>query len=289
MEKKIPDIKFNKSKGVSGFEIMSLSELNRRAQKTLDHKPHHPHRINFYMMLYVIEGSGHHSVDFHSIFLKKGTLIFIAPGQVHCFEKQREYEGYMCLFTEDFLAKESLQLSDRYMIDNLYLRDITKALVLEDKSMEDFFHLLQKEFFAMHVTQKTGVVSSLLRSILVKSINHFDEDNVENSSSELFFIFKKTLLDNYKDIHNAEEYATLLKVSPKHLNLTCKRLTGLTTKAFIDRFMIVETKRYLTSSTLPIKEIATKMGYWEVSNFVKFFKKHTNMTPKAFRDLQHIM
>lgn len=289
MQEKIPDITFNHTKGVSGFEIMSLGELARRSEKVVDHKPYQPHRINFYVMLYVVEGSGYHTVDFHHISLQKGSLVFIAPNQVHAFDQHRDYEGYMCLFTESFLNKESVHLTDRYMVDNLYFRDITKALVLQDKSMEDFFHLLQKEFYAMHVSGKSGVVTSLLRSILIKSAESMQENAVENESSELFDAFKKTLLENYAEIRSAEEYAALLKVSPKHLNLTCKRLTGQTTKAFIDRFMIVESKRYLVSSTLAIKEIATKMGYWEVSNFVKFFKKHTGFTPKGFRDLQLMM
>ena len=284
MQTTIPNIRFNHARYANGFEIMSLSELSRR-EKNLTHALHHPHRVQFYQMIYIVEGEGHHTVDFHLINVKKGSLIFIAPNQVQVFEKGRSYEGYVCLFTEEFLLKASWQLADRYMVDHLYFRDITQALVLEDRSMEAFFDLLQKEFFTLHVKGHSGVVTSLLRSIFIKSAMVLGNTMPDNESSELFDAFKKLLLQNFSDIHQAEDYAALLKVSPKHLNLTCKRLTHQTTKVFIDRFMIMEAKRYLASSTLPIKEIATKMGYWEVSNFVKFFKKHAGMTPKAFRDL----
>lgn len=288
MQTNIPDIEFNHSRSINGFEVMKISELSKK-EKVLENKLHTPHRLKFYQILYVLDGEGTHTVDFHLISLAKGKLVFVAPNQVHAFEEYRTYEGYICLFTEDFLIRESLQLMDRYIIDNLYFKDITKALVLEDSSMEAFFYLLQKEFFKMNSTGKAGVVTSLLRSILIKSSDQLQTNISDNESSALFNSFKKALMKRYSDIHYAEDYASLLKVSPKHLNITCKKMTTLTTKAFIDKFMIIEAKRYLTSSTAPIKDIATKMGYLEVNNFSKFFKKHTGQTPKTFRDLQLLM
>lgn len=285
MQKNIPDIKFNHAKGASGFEVMSLKNLFKRGE-TLSHKLHQPHRLKFYQMMYVSQGEGYHTVDFHSFPIKKGNLIFTSISQVQAFAKQCSYDGYVCIFTEEFLNREFLQIVDRYMVDHIYYRDITKALVLEDSSMEAYFELIQKEFVAMVASQKTGIVTSLLHSILLKSKEHFLDKTPDGESSELFDAFKKILITKYSQMRNAEEYAAILKVSPKHLNLTCKRLTGLTTKVFIDRFIILEIKRYLASSTLPIKDIASKMGYFEVSNFVKFFKKHTKLTPKSFRDSQ---
>lgn len=285
MQKKIPDISFNHLQGASGFEIMRLSELFQR-EKFISHKLHQPHRLNFYQMIYVTKGTGSHTVDFYTFDISMGSLIFISPSQVQAFEEHRSYEGYICLFTEAFINREFASIVDRYIIDHLYFQDIAKALLLQDKSMEDFFTLLHKEFFAMSANQKNGVVVSLLRSILIKSKEHFLDTTLNGERSELFNGFKKLLLAKHSEIHDAQEYASILKVSTLHLNLACKHFTNLTTKAFINRFIILESKRQLVSSTIPIKELSTKMGFLEVTNFVKFFKKHTQQTPKAFRDTQ---
>jgi len=282
MQEIIPNVAFNHSKGISGFEIMSLSELFAK-EYDLSHTLYQPHRLTFYQLMYISKGTGHHTVDFQTFPLGEGTLVFIAPGQVHMFEQLHSIEGYVCLFTEEFLGEEFLQIMDRYIIDHLYFKDITRALVLENNSMGIYFELMYKEFHAMHTNNNLGVLIALLHVILLKSKEQFQKNYSDQETSELFNKFKKMLLAKYSKMHNADEYAIRLKVSPKHLNVTCKRLTGLTTKAFIARFLILEAKRYLASSSLPIKDISTKVGYLEVTNFVKFFKKHTGMTPKAFR------
>lgn len=286
MQEIIPNVTFNHSKGISGFEIISLSELFAK-EYALSHKLYQPHCLTFYQLMYISKGAGHHTVDFHTFPLGEGTLVFISPGQVHMFEQLHSIEGYICLFTEEFLGQEFLQIMDRYIIDHLYFKDITRALVLQNNSLNIYFELMYKEFHVIQTSDNLGVLIALLHVVLLKSKEQFQKNHSDQETSELFNKFKKILLTKYSEIHNADEYATRLKVSPKHLNLTCKRLTGLTTKAFIARFLILEAKRHLASSSLPIKDISTKIGYWEVTNFVKFFKKHTGMTPKSFRCSQH--
>ena len=43
-------------------------------------------------------------------------------------------------------------------------------------------------------------------------------------------------------------------------------------------------KRELRGTTKSIKEIAYDLGFDEPTNMVKYFKKHVNFTPTAFRD-----
>ena len=284
MKEQIPDVVFNHNTCTRDFKVMKLKDFfNQEYGVTEIYKPH---RLKFFQMIFINDGEGSHMVDFHSLDIKKGSLFFSSPGQVQAFDKSHTYDGYICIFTEAFLNREFLQIADRHIIDHLYFQNITKALVLEDSSLDVYFELLLKEFVASTVNLKEGVVASLLNCILHKSKEHFPETTKDIKNSELFNTFKKTLVSEFTELHNAEEYAQLLKVTPKHLNIICKQITGFTTKTFIDKFKIVEVKRYLASSTLPIKEIAANMGYWEVSNFVKFFKKHTGFTPKAFRDSQ---
>lgn len=284
MQEKIPDINFDYSRCTKGFKVMKLEEFFMQEEQI--NEIYKPHRLEFFQMIFISEGEGYHMVDFDSISLRKGSLIFTAPNQVQSFESKHSYDGYICFFSEQFLNREFLLITDKFIIDNLYFRDITKALFFEDKSLEVYFELFLKEYVYSILSGKESICVSLLNCILQKSKENFVDIPIDNKSSELFNSFKKILRTQYKDLHNAQEYALVLKVTPKHLNLICKKITGLTTKAFIDQFNIIEIKRYLASTTLPIKEISVNMGYWEVSNFVKFFKKHTGETPKAFRVLQ---
>ena len=75
----------------------------------------------------------------------------------------------------------------------------------------------------------------------------------------------------------------MLSISTKHLNGIVKEFTLNTAKQFIDNLVILETKRAIASSNYSLKEIGYAVGFDEVTNFTKFFKKHTGTSPKQFK------
>lgn len=81
----------------------------------------------------------------------------------------------------------------------------------------------------------------------------------------------------------AKDYAAHLKISHKHLNTICKYATGKTSKQYIDSNIIIEIKRWLSSSSHSVKELTYKFGFDEPTNFLKYFKKHTGKTPIQFK------
>ena len=78
-------------------------------------------------------------------------------------------------------------------------------------------------------------------------------------------------------------YAEELCISSRHLSCITKEIGQTTAKSFIDSFLILELKVALQSTDLSLKEIAEKYRFPDQSFFGRFFKKHTGMSPKAFR------
>ena len=64
----------------------------------------------------------------------------------------------------------------------------------------------------------------------------------------------------------------------------CKTFTKKSIKGFIDETLILKTKKELSNRGITISEVAYQFGFDEVTNFTKYFKKHTNLSPKAFRN-----
>ncbi len=79
------------------------------------------------------------------------------------------------------------------------------------------------------------------------------------------------------------EIASALAVSHKHLTDTIQKEKGNHPCHFYDEKIIEKAKALLTGTTLPIAHIAMKLTY-DPSNFSKFFKKWTGMTPGDFRN-----
>jgi AraC-like DNA-binding protein len=57
----------------------------------------------------------------------------------------------------------------------------------------------------------------------------------------------------------------------------------MTAKRVIIERIILEAKRLLAHSSDPVAGISSHLGFDEPTNFVKFFKRETDLTPTQFR------
>lgn len=82
---------------------------------------------------------------------------------------------------------------------------------------------------------------------------------------------------------HASDFAGLLFIHPRHLSNTIKLTTGKSPCDFAEERIIAEAKRFLIETTFSIAEIGQIFCYDEPTNFTKFFKGMTGVTPIQFR------
>lgn len=78
-------------------------------------------------------------------------------------------------------------------------------------------------------------------------------------------------------------YAKELKVSAKYLSHIVVHVTGKNANKWISEYVIEKAKRMLVSSVCPIQSIAEKSGFSTSSEFCRYFRLHTGMTPLQYR------
>lgn len=79
------------------------------------------------------------------------------------------------------------------------------------------------------------------------------------------------------------DLAALLHVHPVHLSNTVKQVTGKSTCDWYEEKLLRISKELLLETDLTIATIAQQLTY-DPSNFTKFFKHFTGVTPKQFRN-----
>ena len=284
--KNIPNISFQSVEKSKDFEFLNLSDLFARMPDIVDHNPTQPHRISFFALLLVTKGFGTHQIDLKEHDLKAGTVLKIAKGQVHAFQKNAQYEGYLIIFTEDFVVNH-FSKSSINMISHLYNYHISSPIFSNEAGNKIFLDQLIVEVKNENKYAKENIVAALLNLYLLRLEREFN-DTLENNNSNhyaIFIQFKNLVEAHYTSTRNVKDYANKLFISTKHLNQVVKEFTLNTAKHFIDDFVILETKRAMVSSNNSLKEIAFAVGFDELTNFTKFFKKHTNLTPREFKAL----
>ncbi len=85
---------------------------------------------------------------------------------------------------------------------------------------------------------------------------------------------------------NLKELAHYVNLTPFHFSRVFKKYTGYSPYEYVINFRINYAKKLLHNTQLSIKEISIAAGFNSDTHFMTTFKKHTNLTPKQFREIQ---
>lgn len=283
-EEKIPAVLFNETKSTVGFEVFPLEEFYQKEDKSRLL----PHIVNFYVTLFITAGEGVHEIDFRKYHYQKGSAIFINKGQIHRWISNKNTQGFIILFTEDFLQKNQLKFNDlSYSFPyNSYLFEpiLTFNTAIFQPIRTLIFYLYQ-EYILPDTKQKSEILQCLLRTFLLKIKSQQSMENLRGTPEQLalFLDFQRMIDKKIKNTRNSNDYCKWLGVSYKKLNDTCKIFTQNTAKNFINQVLLLKAKQFLADNKKSISEIAYLLSFEEPTNFTKFFKKHTNFSPKDFQ------
>lgn len=96
--------------------------------------------------------------------------------------------------------------------------------------------------------------------------------------------FLQLVFDTSKAPDGVSEYASILNVTPNYLNKTVKHHTHRTAIDWIEIARINMAKQLLKDKSVPIGDVAGRVGVPDQSYFARFFKKKMGFTPSEFRN-----
>jgi AraC-like DNA-binding protein len=95
--------------------------------------------------------------------------------------------------------------------------------------------------------------------------------------------FQLRLETDFAKAHKVQHYALALGMGEKNLSRVCLATMGVSAKACINQRLVLEAKRLLAHTKRPVQAIGHALGFEDATNFVKFFRKETGLTPGGFR------
>ena len=100
---------------------------------------------------------------------------------------------------------------------------------------------------------------------------------------------KEYIYAHIKERITIEEIADELGVSPSYLSRLFKKETGDSVSAYIRAQKIEMAKNMLRYSDYALSDIANRLSFSSQSHFIQQFKEQTGMTPKKYRDMNHMV
>lgn len=286
----IPDVEFSKLRSTHGFDLVRINELEKRNGSLLV-PVDRPHRVHFAHIFLIRDGQGTHLIDFDLLEVRGPCLMIVPASWVHAFSFPSAFRATVLLMSKEALSMVLRDALNGYL-RGLFEPSLTPHLLPLSRDelgdFEDLFAQIEAELRRPEAPDSIQIVHSLTQLLLLR-MNRLRQRlgapplRGLSGYMSVYLSFLYELEHPAQRSRNAQYFAERLGISYKHLNTICRQFTGETAKQFIDRRLIIESKRYLVSTDMTAAEIAIVQGFEEPTNFGKFFKKHTGTTPKQFR------
>ncbi|WP_417516913.1 GlxA family transcriptional regulator [Marinobacter sp.] len=91
------------------------------------------------------------------------------------------------------------------------------------------------------------------------------------------------LEEHYSQAVNLDSLATLSGLTSRSLMRRFKLATGDTPTGYLQAIRVEAARVHLESSRFPVEDVTRLVGYEDVSSFSRLFRKHTGLSPGAYR------
>ena len=246
-----------------------------------------PRRVMKYVLVWCTGGQAVLAVDENSFTLQCHEVITITSGQYHFFTAVEDARGFILEFTLDYFCKTDNDIElifQNGLFCHFDMNDVIKidlGNVLTEQ-LNSIYHELEQQPY-QYLTSIHSRIELILVEINRAKISRGDEVWKPDA---LFLKFLEMVRANFEQNLSLRIIAEKLNTTELKLNEQAKLHAGKTAQNVIYGLVTSEAKRLLQYENLSVKEVAFKLGFSDPFYFSNFFKKHTQLSPKAYQ-LQH--
>lgn len=248
-----------------------------------------PCKIQCGVYAFMVRGSARATINITEYSFHEHDVLLLEPGSFLLInEFSEDALVYYILFSSSFLEKNTF--SARMSLGAYGLR--SPILHVADDIASVICHMVETLEEALNcqpsllTTSKMVHIFSLLQvsfaELSKKSVNAYERP--QDRREEIFQEFNQLIQKHYNDWHHVSQYAQEMHITLPHLCSTVKQVSGKTAGDMIIDAILTDAKAQLKITTLQVKEIAISLGFENVAFFNRFFKSHTGITPKVYRN-----
>lgn len=251
-----------------------------------------PHKHDSYLLLYITNGGGEHTIDFKNYDAMPGSFFLMTPGQVHSWKMKPNTDGYVIFFLQDFYSMQSAKnnLTEFPFFQSLNANPLIR-LPTNEATINFIMNEMCDEFAKPSTATSLRILRGYLSVLLLKlaQLCHCnDPDNYQdafvNPNTQRLRKLEQLIDKHFTTLKQPSDYAELMNISPSHLNNICKQMTQQTLTDLISGRVLLEAKRLFSYSDLSVNQVSEQLKFSSASYFIRFFKKHLGLTPEQFKE-----
>jgi len=261
------------------------------------------HSHVYMQMCYVNKGSCRHYVGNRSIIMVKGDIFVIPPFVCHKMERinRNEIEIFECEFMPQFINANLNDLEfNSGIFDFAYLEPFLVAenrvkprLNLSDSAqveVEKIMIEINDELLAKRAGYRHMLKADLLRLLVLLGREYAKLDDSEAIDNIIIQKNRKAILnainyinENYMNNLNLQDISRYSKMSQAYFSRLIKHFTRKTFVEYINEIRIRKSIELLKSTDKLITDICFEVGFNDLTNFNRVFKRMTGVSPREYR------
>lgn len=238
-------------------------------------------------MLLVSHGRGVASAEGAVSHFRPPALTFVPADTVHAFEFEPGTLGFVVTFSDGLLR----DLSGR---ESVVAPLFTAPLTLEMPDHAPATIALVRAVRGLareHVQAAPGRTLALegwLSIVLADAMGASEALTHSNGTSlsrsrQLVARFRTLIESGFRSSHTIPDYARALRVSETRLRNACLSATGQPPIQLLHARVLLEAKRQLVYTVMPVAEIAYVLGFADAAYFSRFFTRRAGISPRSYR------
>lgn len=249
---------------VPGFRLrrLALNQHMPRVEKLSEH------RHAYHQALLYLRGRGTQHFSDRALSVARGDWLVIPPNCSHRFAKEKG--GRPVCLAIDFDTDDG-----RYASVRMERLEASQILEVERWLVELHAEEARPERPILAVSALSLRIVALLEAAVSR-----ERDAAPRRIERRVL----RVIEESEDWASPGQVAEVLGCSLDHLNRSLKEECGITVGGLIRRTRFAEAGHLLKTTSLPIAEIASRVGYDDQNYFGRWFRKYTGQTPSAWRE-----
>lgn len=253
-----------------------------------------------FSMIFIRSGSIHLEINNQSVsYVEDHVLLISSHNSYKLSHYTDDLKIYMLIYNRETIREKIHFNFSRYDVYRIINAEKNQNIFNPDKVIFDqLTGLVELMIYQTDLENRQSffheqIILSIFSTITYKLMDSLEIqlqfDRKRNArKEEITLQFLELATDYYKTEKELDFYAKKLNISIKYLSICVKEITDIAPSVFIATALLNEAKTLLFSSKDTITRIAEELNFSDQYAFGKFFKKHTGLSPKNYRNKHEV-
>lgn len=265
-------------------ELLHCESIHERSSLYEWHIQVHQH-AEIVQLLYLHRGEATIEMEGQTTLMRDACIQVVPSLHVHGFRFSPGTQGYVLSLAMPLIEQLESQFPQR-----LSLLDTPQCVPVgpSRRHIHTLFSALQKEYQTDNEAREM-MLFSLLSALLVWLRRQYRTENQQTDTparrQSAMRLFTRQIESHYREHLPLSEYAHRIGLSTNYLNQLCREFHHCSALQVLHQRLMLEAKRSLQYTRMTVSQVSDYLGFSDVTYFSRFFKKHSAVSPKSYREL----